>query len=124
MATSWKRIEEANRNPKELLKFEKEHCMCLVFAQSGLGIRHYEDEKADGSYDVICNGQKGDLKKTKGAGNIVRYAKYATREQRAEIVLFEFETWDSGFRKVVDELVRKDLHGFYYITGIRTVHRF
>ena len=98
--------------------------MCLVFAQSGLGIRHYEDEKAGGSYDVVCNGQKGDLKRTKGAGNIVRYAKYATREQRAEIVLFEFETWDSEFRKVIDELVRKDLHGFYYITGIRAVHRF
>lgn len=98
--------------------------MCLVFAQSGLKVRHFEDEKPDGSYDVVCDGQKGDLKKTKGAGNIVRYAKYATREQCAEIVLFEFEEWNSEFRKVVDELVRKGLHGFYFVSEIGVVHRF
>ena len=124
LVTSWKRIEAANKNPKEQQKFQKEHDMCLVFARSGMKIKYYEDEKPDGTYDVVCNGLKGDLKKTKGAGNIVRYAKYATREQGAEIVLFELEVWNSEFRKVVDELVRKDLHGFYFIAGIETVHRF
>ena len=98
--------------------------MCLVFAQSGLGIRHYEDEKADGSYDVICNGQKGDLKKTKGAGNIVRYAKYAAREQGAEIVLFEFEKWKTETRDAISEMIRKDLHGYYFITDMGLVHSF
>ena len=124
LVTSWKRIELANKNPKELAKFKKEHGMCLAFVRSGLKIKHFEDEKPEGSYDVVCNDRKGDLKRTKGAGNVVRYAKYATREQGAEIVLFEFEGWNSDFRKAIDELVRKELHGFYYITGIETVHHF
>jgi len=124
LATSRTRIDQANKNPKEMLKFKKEHNMCLVFAKSGLRIKHFEDEKPDGSFDIVCNGQKGDLKRTKGSGNIVRYAKYATREQGAEIVLFEFEEWNSEFRKVIDELVRKDLHGFYFVREIEIVHRF
>jgi hypothetical protein len=122
LVTSWKRIELANKNPKELAKFNKEHDMCLVFAQSGLSIKHYEDEKPDGSYDVVCNGKKGDLKKTKGAGNIVRYAKYAIREQGAEIVLFEFEEWRAEVRDTISEMVRKNLHGYYFVSGLSIVH--
>ena len=124
LVTSWKRIEEANKNPKEQSKLKKEHDMCMVFAQSGLKIKHFEDGKPDGSYDVVCNNQKGDLKKTKGGGNIVRYAKYATREQGAEIVLFEFVEWKSEIRDTVSEMIRKNLHGYYFVSGIFVVHNF
>ena len=124
LVTSWKRIELANKNQKELLKFEKEHEMCEAFSHSGLRIKYLEDEKPDGSYDVICNDMKGDLKKTKGAGNIVRYAKYATRKQGADIVLFEFEKWKSETRNAVSEMIRKNLHGYYFITGTGFVHAF
>ena len=124
LVTSWKRIEHARINKKEDLKFQKEHEMCLAFAKSGLKIKHYEDEKPEGSYDVVCNGRKGDLKRTKGAGNIVRYAKYATHEQGAEIVLFEFEEWKTEIRDALSELVRKKLHGYYFISGNELIHDF
>ncbi|MBO4328373.1 MAG: hypothetical protein J5831_03060 [Bacteroidales bacterium] len=124
VATSWKRIAEANKNNKELLKFDKEHEICLVFAKSGLRIQHYEDEKPDGTYDVVCNGLKGDIKKTTSTNNIFKYARWAKKQQRAEIILFEFITWNAEFRKIVDELVRKDYHGYYYVSNVGLVHRF
>lgn len=124
LVTSWERIAEAQRNFKEQQKFSKEHEICMIYAKSGLKIQHYKDEKADGTYDVVCNRQKGDLKRTQGSGNIMRYAKYAIREQGAEVILFEFVKWNSDFRKVVDELVRKGYHEYYYITGIEMPHRF
>lgn len=122
--TSWERIKQAKKNNKEQLKFEKEHSMCLVFARSGLRINHYEDEKTDGTFDVLCNGKKGDLKKTKGSGNIVKYARYAIKEQGAEIVLFEFEEWKAEVRDAISEMVRKNHHGYYYVTKSRVVHDF
>lgn len=76
LVTSWKRLEEASKNHNEQQKFDKEHGICLVFVKSGLKIQHLEDNKPEGTYDVICNGHRGDLKRTKGSGNIVRYAKY------------------------------------------------
>ena len=124
LATSWKRIAEAERNSKEMSKFEKEHRNCLVFAQSGLRIKHLEDQKVDGTYDILCNGKKGDLKRTAGCGNIVKYARYAVKEQGAEIVLFEFNEWKPEVRDAVSEIVRKNFHGYYFISGESTVHNF
>lgn len=124
LVTSWKRIEQANKNQTEMIKFEKEHDMSLIFAQSGLKIRHYEDEKKDGSYDVLCGDKKGDLKKTKGFGNVIKYARYATKEQGAEIILFEFSEWKAELRDILSEMVRKNLHGYYFISGNNVVHSF
>lgn len=98
LVTSWKRIEQANKNQTEMIKFEKEHDMSLIFAQSGLKIRHYEDEK--------------------------KYARYATKEQGAEIILFEFSEWKAELRDILSEMVRKNLHGYYFISGNNVVHSF
>lgn len=92
LVTSWKRIEEA-RTKKEPYKLSIEHHMCLVFAKNGFKVLHYEDEKADGSYDVVINNLRADLKRTKSTNNIIRYAKHAIRVQNAEILLIEFEQW-------------------------------
>ncbi len=124
LVTSWKRLEEAGKNHNEQQKFDKEHGICLVFVKSGLKIQHLEDNKPDGTYDIVCNGRSGDLKRTKGSGNIVRYAKYATKEQGAEIVLFEFDEWKNEIRDAVSELIRKNLHGYYYVSGELVVHSF
>ena len=124
LVTSWKRIEEAERNRKEKIKFDNEHNICLTYARSGLKIMHYEDDKPEGTFDVICDGFKGDLKRTKGHGNIVRYARYAVKEQGAEIVLFEFEEWGTKVRDAVSEMIRKKYHGYYFISGDQVVHHF
>lgn len=124
LVTRWKRLEEANKSSKEHQKYTNEHASCLVFAQSGLRIQHFEDEKPEGTFDILCNGLKGDIKRVKGASNVVKYAKYALKEQRAEIVLFEFREWNNKMRDAVSEMIRKRIHGYYYVSGVGKVHRF
>ena len=124
LVTSRRRIEEALKNTKERQKFACEHACCLVFARSGLKIWHYEDNKPDGTYDIVCNGLKGDIKRVKGSCNVVKYAKYAIREQGAEIVLFELLKWNNKMRDAISEMIRKNIHGYYYVTGIDKVHSF
>ena len=124
LATNNKRIAEAAVNGKEQEKFKKEHEICLVFARSGLRIRHLEDNKADGTYDLLCNGIKGDIKKTVSTNNIIKYASWAKKQQGAEIILFVFEEWNASFRAIIDELIRKGYHGYYYVCGVEIVHRY
>ena len=123
MVTSRRRIKEA-LSKKEPEKLEIEHTMCLVFAKSGFKIRHYEDGKSQGSFDVTINNIRADLKKTRSTNNIIRYGKHAIRVQHAEIILVEFERWDNKFRDVVSELSRKGIHGYYFITGKEQIHSF
>ena len=123
LVTSWKRIAESvlKHEPEKLIV---EHEMCLVFAKAGFKIRHREDEKDEGSFDVMINGKRADLKKTKSTNNIIRYSKHALRVQNADITLIEFEHWGTAFRNVVSEMSRKGLHGYYFVSGIEKVHSF
>ena len=123
LVTSWKRLEEAS-SKNEPEKLEIEHSMCLVFAKSGFKIRHYEDGKPQGSFDVTINNVRADLKKTRSTNNIIRYGKHAIRVQNAEIILVEFEQWNNKFRDVVSELSRKGIHGYYYVSGSELIHSF
>ena len=123
LVTSWKRIEEA-LTKKEPDKLSIEHNMCLVFAKNGFKVMHYEDEKVDGSYDVVINNLRADLKRTKSTNNIIRYAKHAIQVQNAEIILVEFVEWGTEFREIVSEMARKGIHGFYFVTGSMLTHSF
>ena len=80
--------------------------------------------KECGSYVVMINGIRADLKKTRSTNNILRYSKHAIRVQNAEIVIIEFENWGNEFRDIVSEMARKGIHGFYYVTGNDAIHRF
>ena len=123
LATSWKRLNEAMiKNEPE--KFEIENDMCLTFAKAGFRVLHYEDLKREGSFDVLIDGTRADLKKTKSTNNIIRYAKHALRVQNAEIILIQFENWGNEFREIVSEMSRKGIHGLYFVTGREIVHRF
>lgn len=123
LVTSRKRINEAlvKREPEKLTI---EHNMCLTFARNGFRIRHYEDEKSKGSFDVTINGIRADLKRTKSTNNIIRYAKHAFRVQKAEIILVEFEQWGNDFRNIVSEMTRKGIHGYYFVKGNEVIHSF
>ena len=123
LVTSWKRIEEAaTKNEPE--KLETEHAMCLVFAKGGFKVRHYQDDKTQGSFDVMINNYRADLKKTRSTNNIIRYAKHGLRVQNAEIILIEFENWGNEFRDIVSEMSRKGIHGYYFVTGDELIHSF
>ena len=126
LATSWKRIEQAEKSNQEKRKFSREHQICLVYAAEGHRIKHLPDKKTndEGTYDAICDNVKADLKKTGATNNIIKYASRATKKQGAQIILFEFETWNNEFRNLVDELVRKGYHGRYFISGNKKTHRF
>ena len=126
LVTSWDRITQAEKSHQEYKKFEKEHATCLVYARDGHRIKHLPDKKGDreGTYDTIFDDLKADLKRTKSTNNIIKYASRATKKQGAQIILFEFEIWNNDFRNLIDELVRKDYHGRYFITGEDKTHQF
>ena len=126
LATSWKRIEEAEKSNQETKKYEREHHICIVYAKNGHRIKHLPDRKdnGEGTYDAICDGVKADIKKTGSTNNIIKYASRAIKKQEAEMILFEFEKWDNDFRELVDELVRKGYPGMYFITGKGKIHQF
>ena len=126
LVTHRKRIKEAEKSNQEKRKLSREHQICLVFAKEGHRIMHLPDrkEKGEGTYDAIFDNRKADLKKTKSATNIVKYASRATRQQGAQIVLFEFEEWNSGIRNAISETIRKNIHGFFFVSGKTKTHEF
>lgn len=92
--------------------------MCKTLAKNGHTVVHLADKKrSDGSYDILLDGHKADLKSTKGANNIGNYAKHATRKQGAELVVFEFKKVDGAVHREINKLNQKGIHGFYYEKG-------
>ena len=126
LATNRKRIEQSQKSNQEERIFESEHRICLMYAKEGHRIKHLPDRKpnGEGTYDVICDNIKADIKKTRSTNNIIKYASRAIRKQGAEIILFEFETWSNDFRDLVDELIRKGYHGRYFVSCERHTHGF
>lgn len=122
LVTDPERIEQANKSKQERAKFDKEQHMCKVLARAGYDVRHISD--VGGGYDILLNGVPYDLKSTKSANNIARYAKHATKEQGAKGVVFEFEVMSYIIKKELDNLSRGGIHGFYFIKGKNDVHTF
>ena len=117
------RIVQGNLSKQEKVKYEKEYNMCLTLAQNGHKIVFLK--LTEGSFDIFIDDISADLKKTAGSGNIVKYAKKATREQGAQIVVFEFEKESASVYSELEVLKKIGIHGKYYFSDKRSsIHDF
>ena len=113
------RIKEGLLNHNEEDKFKKEHNMCQTLA-----INHHIVEyrqSVEGSFDIFIDGKKADLKKTKGTGNIRKYAHKAIKHQGADIVVFEFDM-NNGIdvQRQIIAIRKEGFKGYYYFTDDRS----
>lgn len=119
------RIDQSKKSNGERQKYEKEAAMCKTLAKNGHTVVHLDDKKhSDGSYDILLDGHKADLKSTNGGNNIANYAKHATRKQGAELVVFEFKKMDGAVYSEINKLKAKGIHGYYYKKGTSTLFSF
>lgn len=118
------RVANGQRNKQEAAKLAKETHMCRVFADNGYKIEMLEEKAGISSPDVKINGKLADLKSTKGAGNIVKYAHKAIKKQQAEIILFEFETLSSKYIEEIEKLKRENIHGYFYVKRENKIRKF
>ena len=116
------RLKKGNLNEQEQGIFRKELRMANRFAQNGHRIEFTSDDT--GSFDVFFDGIKADLKSTSSPGNIVKYAKHATRDQGAEIVLFEFGSWGKPYIEAINKLKEIGIHGKYLKPGNSQIYSF
>lgn len=116
--TEASRIEQAKMNKQEMAKYNKENEMCKHLADNGHNVVHLDDRKlSDGSYDILLDGKKAELKSLKGASNIGREGKGAIKKQKADYVIFRFKKVTSEVRKEIKKLVDEKIHGCYYAEG-------
>ena len=100
--------------------------MCLRFAGFGFRMEHLAEYPGISSYDlnilhhpsipgmVMANGKRADLKSLRSANNIMKRAKYAIFNQKAELVLFEFPSRTNTIENTLKSLSAKGIHGYYY----------
>lgn len=122
LVTEKSRQEYGNRNKQEKAKYDKEHEMCLTYARAGYRVEHLGETPGVSSPDVMINGTPADLKRTKGSGNIVKYAHKAVHQQGAKAVLFQFDEWNDEFRKQLLILKKEGIKVKYFMTGENEVH--
>ena len=111
------RIEASKLSKNETAKFIKEEAMSMVYAQAGYKIKLLKEVPGISSPDVLIDGVLADLKKTAGHNNILKYAKKATTEQGAEMILFEFEKETKEVYKELEELKSKKIKAMYFFSG-------
>lgn len=124
LVTEESRQAYGNRNKQEKAKYDKEHEMCLTYARAGYRVEHLGETPGVSSPDVRINGIPADLKRTKGSGNIVKYAKKAISKQGAEMVLFQFDAMDELTHQELNKLRKAGVHGRYFVTGENRVESF
>lgn len=113
------RLDQAEKSNGERQKYEKEHNIAKKVADEGSHVEHLDDKHlSDGSYDARVDGVKADFKETSGSGNVVKYGRAAIKEQKAEMVIFNFTRFDSKTQEAINELTRKGIHGWYYKPGV------
>ena len=117
VATQRERAEFARRNKQETAKFQKEQAMCIVLANAGFKIEHLVEKPGISSPDIKINGVPADLKRMDGPANIVKKGLQAVKKQGAKKVVFQFEKWNERYQRAIEELQRKGVHGYYFITG-------
>ncbi len=99
-------------------KYQKEFDMCKDLADYGHDIFHLDDRNlSDGSYDILFDGVKADLKAVTSSNHIVKYGKKAIREQGAEKVIFRINKYNSQYAEEFRTLQSKGIHGYYYVQG-------
>ncbi len=124
VSTDPKREEMSHRSRNEERVYRKELDVCKFLANHGFNIRHLSaGSVANGTYDILINGRKADIKCTEGASNIIKYAKKATQKQGAEIVVFRFEIRTPQIEEKIKELWRKGYKCLYYYRGESELHR-
>ncbi len=116
------RRNEGIRSKNERSILAKELYMARVFAKAGHEIVFTEN--GTDNHDVFIDGIPADLKRLEKHINIIRHAKYATRNQGAELVLFEFTKETQSIHDKIEELKRKGYHGKYFFSGSENVHDF
>lgn len=122
VSTPKARLAKGNYNKQEQAKFEKELRMAKRFASGGHKIEFVANDVS--SFDVLIDGIKADFKSTSSPGNIVKYAKHATRKQGADLVLFECSSWGTPYIEAIDKLKRMGIHGKYLLPGDSTIYSF
>ena len=108
------RRNEGIRSKNERGILAKELYMARVFAKAGYEIVFTED--GANNHDVFFNGIPADLKRLSSHINIIRHAKYATRNQGAEWVLFEFTKETKEIYTELEKLGRRNIHGKYFFS--------
>ena len=108
----------------ETAKFEKEFGMTKVLAKNGYKIEMLNENSRESSPDIRIDGLLADLKRTSSHNNIVKYAKKATRNQGADLVLFQFEELTPEIRFEINILINMNIHGKYFVTGSNTLYEF
>lgn len=112
------RLDMADKSKNEMRKYQKEKEMCEVLAKNGRTVIHLDDTKrSDGSYDILVDGKKADLKSTSSTNNIVKYGEEAINKQKADIVIFRFNDINLKVRTELNKLAEKGIHGYYYKEG-------
>lgn len=124
LVTEKTRIESGMQNKQEKAKYDKEYEMCQTFARAGYRIEHLGEKPGVSSPDVTINGVPADLKRTKGGGNIVKYAKKAVRQQGAKVVLFQFDEMNASIYKELNQLQQMGIHGKFFVTGEDRIETF
>ena len=113
VVTEHGRIAESEINEKEKAKYKKELSMCFDIADNGHDVEflHGENRPKGQTFDIRIDGIPADLKFIEESGsNIPRYAKYAFRNQGAEIVVFRLSS-HSVYEKI------KEAHRKYGAEG-------
>ena len=114
LAVERERIETGKMNEFEREKFNKEYSMCQTLAVNNQLVDFLKE--VDGRYDILLNDLPADLKKTKSHNHIIDYARHATRNQGAEIVVFEFEVMNAKILEKLRYLERRGYKIIYYTT--------
>lgn len=109
------RRNEGIRSKNERGILAKELYMARVFAKAGYEIVFTEN--GTDNHDVFIDGIPADLKRLSSHINIARRAKYATRNQDAELVLFEFTKETPEIHRELDKLKAKNIHGKYFFSN-------
>ena len=119
------RIDLANKSGGEMDKYVKEKRVCETLARNGHTIVHLDDTKhTDGTYDILLDGVKGDIKCLSSSNNIMREGNKAVRKQGASIVVFEFERIDTKVHREINKLSDSGIHGFYFLKGTKQIQGF
>ncbi|MBF2707509.1 phage head morphogenesis protein [Flavobacterium soyangense] len=117
LAIDKERILASKINKNETVKFLKEEAMSMVYAKAGHQIKLLKEVAGVSSSDALVDGAFADLKKTASHNNILKYAKKATTEQGAEMILFEFEKETKDIYKEIEKLKTKKIKALYFFTG-------
>ena len=118
------RYENSKKNKNEKAKYDKEVAMCRVLAQKGYAVELLEEVPGKSSPDITIDGTKADLKRLSSANNIEKEAKKATKNQGADIVVFEFRELNAKILQGLERLKRIGIHGKYFVTGENKLYDF